>query len=199
MNRPPLARLKLPVALVLAALLLVASAVWWTHDQANEARTALQQQLAARDASRLQLERSREQQALITTHLADYQALARRGFVGAENRLAWIEAAQLAQRDVGLPGLEYRLAPRTPSPPALAQGLPLGETAMTLTLPLLVETDLIRFLGALKQHAPGIHRVKGCGLSRLDNTSFEAANQPRLQAECELLWFTVTPTQAASP
>ena len=114
-----------------------------------------------------------------------------RGFVGAEDRLAWIEAVQLANRDAGLYGLTYRLMPRTASPATLAQGLPLGQTRMVLTLPLLVETDLTRFLDALKTRAPGVYRVQGCRLSRLDNASFEAANHPHLQAECDLLWFTV--------
>jgi len=54
-----------------------------------------------------------------------------------------------------------------------------------------VETDLTRFLGALKARAPGVLRIQGCRLSRPDHASFEASSQPHLQAECDLLWFTV--------
>lgn len=193
MKLPPFATLKLSLFLVLAALLLASGGALWSRGEAMDAKAALQQQHAALDAARQRLDRSRHQQQLITTHLADYQALAARGFVGAEDRLAWIEAAQLANRDAGLSGLDYRLAPRTASAPALAQGLPLGQTTMTLALPLLVEADLIRFLDALKARAPGVHRVQGCRLSRRGNAPFEPVNQPRLQAECELLWFTVAP------
>lgn len=193
MTRPPFAVLKLSLVLVLAALLLAGSGVLWSRQQALDAQAARLQQQAALNTAQQQLDRSRQQQRLIDTHLADYQALAGRGFVGAEDRLAWIEAVQLASREVGLAGLEYRLIPRTATDPALAQGLPLGQTAMSLTLPLLVETDLPRFLAALKARAPGIFRVHGCRLSRLGSASFEAVNQPRLQAECELLWFTVAP------
>lgn len=193
MTRPPFAVLKLSLVLVLAALLLAGSGVLWSRQQALDAQAARLQQQAALNTARQQLDRSRQQQRLIDTHLADYQALAGRGFVGAEDRLAWIEAVQLANREAGLAGLEYRLIPRAASDPALAQGLPLGQTAMSLTLPLLVETDLPRFLAALRTRAPGIYRVHGCRLSRLGSASFEAVNQPRLQAECELLWFTVAP------
>lgn len=193
MTHPPFAVLKLPLLLVLAALLLAGGGVLWGRHQAQDAGTALQQQQSALNRARQQLDHSRQQQQLIATYLADYQALAARGFVGAEDRLAWIEAAQLAIRDSGLYGLDYRLMPRTTSPAALAQGLPLGQTSMTLTLPLLVETDLVRFLAALKARAPGVYRVQGCRLTRLNNTPFEAVNRPQLQAECELLWFTVAP------
>ncbi|MBU1222540.1 MAG: hypothetical protein KKA22_05220 [Gammaproteobacteria bacterium] len=193
MTRPPFPVLKLSLILVLAALLLAGVGVLWSRQQALDAQAARLQQQAALNAAQQQLDRSRQQQRLIDTHLADYQALAGRGFVGAEDRLAWIEAVQLASREVGLAGLEYRLTPRAASGPELAQGLPLGQTAMFLTMPLLVETDLPRFLAALKTRAPGVYRVHGCRLSRLGGTSFEAVNLPRLQAECELLWFTVAP------
>jgi type II secretory pathway pseudopilin PulG len=194
MTYPPFAVLKLPVLLVLAALLLAGGGILWGRSQAIDAGAALQQQQSALNQARQQLDHSRQQQQLIATHLADYQALVARGFVGAEDRLAWIEAAQLANRDSGLYGLDYRLLPRTAAPASLAQDLPLGQTSMTLTLPLLVETDLARFLAALKARAPGVYRVQGCSLSRLTGAqAFEAANRPQLQAECELLWFTVAP------
>lgn len=197
MTRPPLAVLKLPLLLLLAALLLAVSGLLWGQRQAKEAGDALQHQQAALNQARQQLDRSRQQQQLIATHLADYQAVVARGFVGTEDRLAWIEAVQLANRDAGLYGLTYRLMPRTASSSALAQGLPLGQTSMALTLPLLVETDLTRFLDALKARAPGVYRVQGCRLSRLDNAAFTATDHPHLQAECDLLWFTVaTATKA---
>ena len=191
MRHPPFAVLKLSILLVLVSLALATVGAQWSRSQAQDAAMALQQQNSALNAARHQLERSRQQQQLFATHLADYQALVARGFVGTEDRLAWIEAAQHANRDAGLYGLDYRLAPRTAALPALAQGLSLGQTTMTLTMPLLVETDLARFLAALKARAPGLYRVQGCRLSRLGNTRFEAVNKPHLQAECELLWFTV--------
>ena len=192
MTRPPFAVLKLPLLLLLAALLLAAGGILWGQRQAKEADTTLQHQQIALNQARQQLDHSRQQQHLIATHLADYQALVARGFLGAEDRLAWIEAVQLANRDAGLYGLNYRLMPRTASPSALAQGLPLGQTSMTLTFPLLVETDLARFLDALRMRAPGVYRVQDCRLSRPDHAPFKVTNIPHLQAECNLLWFTVT-------
>lgn len=198
MNRPPFASLKLSFSLVLAAVLLASGATLWSRSQSHDAEARLQQQNSALNAAQQQLDRSQQQQHLIATHLAAYQALVARGFVGAEDRLAWIEAAQRANHDAGLYGLNYHLAPRTASLPALAQGLPLGQTTMTLTMPLLVETDLPRFLAALKTRAPGIYHVQNCHLSRLSDAVFNATSTPQLQAECELLWFTVSGKTEAS-
>ena len=198
MTRPPFAVLKLPLLLVLMALLLAGGGIWWGRSQAENSAAALQQQQTALNQARQQLDRSRQQQQLIAAHLADYQALVARGFVGEEDRLAWVEAVQLANRDAGLYGLDYRLMPRTASPSTLAPGLPLGQTSMTLTMPLLVETALTRFLDALKKRAPGVYRVQGCRLARPDNAPFEAVNRPHLQAECELLWFTVATANGAT-
>lgn len=191
MKRPPLPALKLPLLLLLTALLLAMAGFWWSHGLAHESELALQQQHDALSRSRQQLDHSRQQQQLITTHLTAYRALAARGFIGAEDRLAWIEAAQHANRDAGLYGLDYRLTPRTPSQPALAQDLPLGQTVMTLTLPLLLETDLTRFLTALKARAPGVFRVQECRMSRMSDAPPDARSSPQLRAECDLLWFTV--------
>lgn len=193
MTRPPLAALKLSLLLVLLALALAGVGVVWSQTAARDAQAARTQQQAARNAAQQALDRSRDQQRLIETHLDAYQALAVRGFVGAEDRLAWIEAVQLANRAVGLSGLEYRFSPRAPADHGLAHGLPLGQTTMALTMPLLIETDLPRFLAALRARAPGIYRVRSCRLSRPGREAFEAVNLPRLQAECELRWYTVAP------
>lgn len=191
MKRPPFAVLKLSLLLVLVSFVLAAGGTFWSWNQAQDAAAELQQEDTALNAARQQLDRSRQQQQLIATHLNDYQALEGRGFVGPEDRLAWIEAAQNANRDAGLYGLDYRLTPRMASPPALAQGLALGQTNMILIFPVLVETDIPRFLAALKARAPGVVRVQGCSLSMQGAPAFEAINQPRMQAECELQWYTV--------
>lgn len=199
MNRPPLAVLKLSLLLLLVALLLAVAGVLWSRALSHEAYAALERQRSSLNGANQTLERSRQQQQLIATHLGAYQALTARGFVGPEDRLAWIEAAQLASRDAGLYGLDYRLTPRTDAPPALAQSLPLGQTAMILTVPILVETDLARYLAALKARAPGVVRVHACHLSLVDNAPFQAINQPKLQAECELHWYTVAEKTGKTP
>ena len=197
--RPPWHAIKIPLLLLLAALLLSGAGVWWSSDLLAEAHGLMQQQAQASRAARQKLQRSNVEKQLIQQHLGGYRALVTRGFIGEENRLAWLEAVQQANRDAQLYGLDYSLEPRAPSPATLASGLPLGQTVMKLRMPMLLEDDLPRFLGALQQRAPGVFRVRSCQLARTTDAAPEALNRPGLEAECELLWFTVADKGGTAP
>ena len=191
MTRPPFASIKASMLLLLAAVSLAVVGIVWSRQQDTEARADLQRQQAALATSRAQQAQGQKEAQLIAQHLDAYRALIAQGFVGEENRLAWIEAVQLANRDTRLYGLTYTLSPRTAAPPALASGLPLKQTRMVVKMPVLVETDLPRFLDALRARAPGVFRTDRCQLSRTSDAPPQAVNHPELDAECELLWFTV--------
>ena len=191
MTRPPIESLKTSILLLLVAGSLAAAGIFWSHKLNTEARTALQHQQAALDAAHARQRQGQTEARLIAQHIDAYHALIARGFIGEENRLAWIEAAQLANQDARLYGLTYTLSPREAAPATLASGLPLKQTRMKVNMPLLVETDLQRFFDALHARAPGIFRVSQCGLSRITDAPPQPVNRPELDAECELLWFTV--------
>jgi hypothetical protein len=192
MTRPPIATLKTSIMLLFIAVLLAAAGVFWSHGRDTQARTTLQNQQAALDAARARQQQGETEARLIAQHLDAYHALVARGVVGEESRLAWIEAVQLANRDARLYGLTYTLSPRTAAPAALAEGLPLKQTRMVVKMPLLVETDLPRFLDALQVRATGLFRVNRCRVARITDVPPQPVNRPELDAECELLWFTVT-------
>lgn len=192
MIRPPISALKTSITLLLVAVSLTAAGVFWSHSRDAQARAVLQDQQAALDAARARQQQGETEARLIAQHLDAYDALGARGFVGEESRLAWIEAVQLANRDARLYGLTYTLSPRTAAPAALAGGLPLKQTRMVVKMPLLVETDLPRFLDALHLRASGLFRVSQCRLAHITDVPPQPVNRPELDAECELLWFTVT-------
>lgn len=191
MTPPPLASLKASMVLLLAAALVSAAGIFWSSRHSAEAEIALRARQLELDAARARQRQSQTEARLIEQHLDAYDALIARGFVGDENRLAWIEAAQLANREAGLYGLSYTLSPRAAAPAGLAGGLPLNQTRMVVKMPLLVETDLPRFISALRDRAPGVFRVERCRLSRPTDAPPQPVNDPELDAECELLWFTV--------
>jgi len=191
MTRPPIASLKSTILLLLATALLSAAGIFWSHQQDAEARADLQLQQLALNAAQARQQQDQTEARLIAQHLDAYHALIARGFVGAENRLAWIEAVHLANQEARLYGLTYTLSPRTAAPATLAGGLPLKQTRMVVKMPLLVETDLPRFLDALRARAPGLVRVSSCRLTRITDAPPQPVNRPELNVECELLWFTV--------
>jgi hypothetical protein len=188
---PPIASLKASIALLLAALTLAAAGVFWSYRYDVAANAAVHAQQAVLDSAHTRQQQGQTEARLIAQHLGAYRTLTARGFIGEENRLAWIEAVQLANGDAHLYGLTYTLSPRTAAPADLANGLPLNQTRMTVKMPLLVETDLPHFLDALRARTPGIFRVERCRLSRSADTPPQPVNRPELDAECELLWFTV--------
>ncbi|MGK2953648.1 MAG: hypothetical protein ACSLEZ_14865 [Thiobacillus sp.] len=191
MTRPPIASLKTSILLLLAASLLSAAGIFWSHQQDAAARADLQLQQTALIAAHARQQQGQTEAHLIAQYIDAYRALIARGFVGAENRLAWIEAVHLANQEARLYGLTYTLSPRTAAPATLAGGLPLKQSRMVIKMPLLVETDLPRFLDALRARAPGLVRVGSCRLSRSTEAPPQPVNRPELDAECELLWFTV--------
>lgn len=191
MNRPPIESIRTSIVLLLVAVSMAAAGIVWSHQQQSGARAELQRQQTALNAAHARQQQGRTEARLIEQHLDAYRALIARGFVGEENRLAWIEAVQLANQDARLYGLTYILSPRETAPPALANGLPLKQTRMRVNMPLLVETDLPRFLDALQARRSGIFRVSQCSLSRVTDAPPQPVNRPELDAECELLWFTV--------
>ena len=191
MTPPPIAALKTPILLLLGAVLFAATGIFWSYGHDADARAARQQQHAALDAARKRHQQSQTEARLIAQHLDAYRALIAGGFVGDENRLDWIEAVHLANRDTRLYGLTYALSPRADAPAGLSGGLPLKQTRMVVRMPLLVETDLPRFLDALHARAPGIVRANRCRLARITDGPPQPVNRPELDAECELLWFTV--------
>lgn len=191
MIRPPITSLKTPILLLLVAVSMSAAGIFWSHRQDTELRVDLQGQQKALDAARARAQQGQREARQIAQHLDAYHAMIARGFVGEENRLAWIEAVHLANQDARLYGLTYTLSPRTAAPASLAGGLPLKQTRMVLKMPMLVETDLPHFLDALRTRAPGLFRVSRCRLSRITDAAPQPVNRPELDAECELLWFTV--------
>ena len=195
MSAIPWAALKSSSVILLVVMLITGTGVWWSANTLKQAEAARVQQNQASDAARQKLQRSNTEKQLIEQYRDAYQALIARDFVGAENRLAWLEAVQQANRDAHLYGLDYSLEPRSmASLPGM--GVPLGQTVMRIRMPMLVEDDLAIFLSALQQRSASIFRVRSCQIVRAGDSAPQAINKPELETECELLWFTITAKDA---
>ena len=114
MSTLPWHAIKIPLLLLVVIMLLTATGVWWSSGKLLKAEAAREQQTQANKAAQQKLERSKTERQLIQQYRGAYQALVARGFIGAENRLAWLEAVQQANRDAQLYGLDYSLEPRAP-------------------------------------------------------------------------------------
>jgi hypothetical protein len=184
--------LRAPLLMLAAAAGLAALLTHLSGKQFDRATAAQQREQTRLDETRVQLARARGAQELAGRYQAPYLELVRQGFVGANARLAWLDALSAAQRESGIARLDYQLAAQTPVAEATTQAVRLTRSEMKVRLELLHEGELLRFLERLKLHAHGRYHVGECALARVARHA-QPINQPTLAAECLILWFAVEP------
>lgn len=187
--------LRRPLGVLAAVIASGALVLYYTGAALERAqRAAAQQQNQLREA-RIQLNKSGEEKATIVRYLGQYQYLQQLGFVGDEQRINWLDGLRLANRETRLFGVDYQIGAQQPYPYAaeLNPGpLTLHQSVMKVTLKLLHEDDLMRFLGTLARLGAGVFAVNQCVLERVDPGD-DLRNQPNVRAECELAWITLRP------
>lgn len=176
-----------------AALLLslaIAAGAWHFMQQAA-AETRLAEEAAARIHNETQRLQNEEQD--MRSKIAEYQAIAARGIIGAERRLDWVELMRNIQRERKLLGLEYEIQPQMPlSKLVLAGGGHVFmNSAMGVAIPLLHEEDLLHFFSDLQEQAPAFTRLRACRIKRNIGGSNETGLPPQLMAECQIDWITL--------
>ncbi|OBV38276.1 hypothetical protein [Janthinobacterium psychrotolerans] len=120
-----------------------------------------------------------------------FRALQRRGLIGEENRLAWIDAIRLIQQQRHLLPLSYEINAqqvlKVPLPLTMGQ-YQLRGSKMQLHMDLLHEMDLLNFFDDLRQS--GYFAVQDCALKR-GGAAASAGQTASLSADCTLLWLTL--------
>lgn len=128
----------------------------------------------------------------IVKFLPEYRRLMKRGFIGEEQRIDWID-------DLRAIGLHYKLFPITYAIGTQQDYHPgflpdtghfrLHRSAMKFTLPLLHEQDLLTLLQALPAENNPPLMLRDCTIIRAAESREKLA--PRLAADCELDWLTI--------
>ena len=187
-----------PALVLVIAAALTLMAIWYAEglvESRQQLRDTAQRQLA--DARQKHANAGAEK-ALITRYLAPYSALQDAGFVGGEQRINWVDSLRTANRTAGLFGVNYDIGQQEAYPLARDLGagdLPLKQSPMKLTLPLLHEGDLMAFFRSLAAQRAGMFMLNGCSIRRTGIVP-PSGTQANLTAECEVAWITVDDTQA---
>jgi type II secretory pathway pseudopilin PulG len=180
-------------SLIVLAVSVGVAATLWTVSSGQETKIQLEKDRVefALNAARARLLKTGSERHVIEDNLAEWQSLERRGFTNGNQRLAWLEAVTNANRNNQLYGLEYTLAAPIPASAASHGGLPLMQTTIHIKMPILTEDDLVHFLNSVKSHPAGLMRPKSCTITRTGPLPPALVNQPGLDAECDLLWYTL--------
>lgn len=179
------------ICALLALAILTLSNMFWQEMQAEyqthytRFREVSAQYLAVDDEERI-----------IAEQYPKFIELYRRGVIGDEHRLSWIEALKSAGTQLGLPQVEYVIdAQRIYAPdfPLTTGTFNLNASDMELTLGLVHEEDLVRLFDALDRTAEGLFTVEACTLNRQGSPQMVSGVQATIRAECKLRWFTLEP------
>lgn len=164
-------------------------------ERKNEAQTA---RAAAGEEHRefeSKLERMHDDEGTIRQSFALSGALQRRGVIGEEQRLDWIELLRDIRNKHRI-DLQYELAPQRELESDAGATFAFYASTMKLQLQLLHEEDLIRVLDDLRNEASALVLVRECTISRVRASDGEQSDRragPRanLQADCRIDWVTI--------
>lgn len=190
-----------PLAVLAIIVAVGVAAAWYSNRAVKKADAELATARAQYNEAHERVTRSGEEYNTIVTYTPQYRELERRGLVGEEQRLSWVDALRTANADTQLYGVDFEVGPQQPYAYAAelnAGSLSMQQSLMKLRFGLLYEDDLLRFFRRLAEENVGMFSVNQCNLQRLGPVDpFQPSNQPMLKAECELAWITIPPPAPA--
>ena len=193
--------LRLPLAVLCAALLAAGAAGYYTHTLVEQARVALARQKSDLQAAQTRMRQSGDERDTIAKYVDRYRELERLGFAGEEQRINWLDALRAANSSTGLFGISYQIGVQHAYPHAAEMdtgGMSLYESIMELDMNLLHEGDLIRFLDALRAQRVGLFQIRDCSMTRSERSD-TLCNQSYISAKCNLAWLTARPGNPPPP
>lgn len=133
---------------------------------------------------------------LIDRYHERYRQFHEQGFVGIESRLDWVEALRASTANLTLPSLSYAIAPQLDVAAPVRSSLAVDDIAvhmsrLDLDMGLVHEFDLLRFVDALQNQAPGLMRVERCSMKWQREPGAPAAADANIAANCGLEIFSI--------
>lgn len=186
--------MKMPVLALAIALAASFAMVAFSSDQRSQSEKQYRDHVAALQEARTRYQRSGEERETVMHYVQAYRQLEKIGFVGAEQRLNWVESLRAANAQAGLFGVDYQLSAQEPFP-YVAKDNPVADrvkhSRMRLSFGVLHEGDLTRLFRALFAQQPGLFTLNSCSLDRAGRQGAPLPRQANLSAECELSWLTI--------
>lgn len=193
--------MKLPaIALAIAAAASIAM-LWFSSNQHTRSEGLYRDQLAALQEAKTRYQRSGEERETVMHYVQAYRQLEKIGFIGAEQRLNWVESLREANAQAGLFGVDYQMTAQQPYP-YVAKDNPISDrikqSQMTLAFGVLHEGDVMKLFRTLSAREPGLYSITGCSLDRAGRQGAPQPRQANLTARCELSWVTIVPKDEKS-
>lgn len=203
MKLPPKSgpRLVVPGAIGLALVGIGLAATLATQQLLERARAAERAAATERQAAQNRLARATDEEREIREQLVNYRELRKRGLIGEEQRVEWVDRIAAIKAARKLLDLKYFIEPQRPADyPGLAGGgdVEVLVSPMRLELTMLHEEDLTRFLADLRAGVTSHVIVRSCTVQRAERAVNDQPLAPRLRAECSLDLVTIRDKKAKS-
>jgi hypothetical protein len=192
------------LALPLAAAVVLLGAGLALIVSSGATRAGAQRQLTQAQDERKQnterLARIAEEEREVSEKLDVYKQLKRLNILGEERRLEWADAITRIRTERELLDLSYRVERQKllKSLPGKPGSIDFYASTMNVSLDLLHEEDLLRFLGDLRNSGNAYFVVKACNVQRTGQAATGTTITPRLRAQCEIDLVTVVDRGAKS-
>jgi len=191
-----LGAMKMPLLALAIAVAASVAMVSFSSSLHSASEKQYRDQMTGLQEAHTRFQRSGEERETVMHYLQAYRQLETAGFVGAEQRLNWVEGLRVASVQAGLLGVDYQLTAQEPFP-YVAKDNPVGDrvkhSRMRLSFGVLHEGDLMRLFHALSAQQPGLFALNSCSLDRAGRRGAPIPRQANLTAECELSWVTIDP------
>ena len=196
-DRKDLKPIRLPAAVLVASVIFSALLIDYAEGKysvvADQVRIA---RVSANEAKR-RYQDSDIEKAMISQYLPEYRELQKRGFIGSENRLKWIDALRTVDRTLGNFGVQYQLSAQgTYKGPLSNEPVAdrLRQSTMDIRFGVIHEGHFLAFVEALEAQQAGTYSLRSCALEPVHGDK----PQPRtrnLSANCQIDWITMQPPE----
>jgi hypothetical protein len=189
-----LGAMKMPMLALAIAVTASFVIVALSSSHLSQSEMQYRDQLSALKEARTRYQRSGQERETVMHYLQAYRQLEKTGFIGAEQRLNWVESLRVANAKAGLFGVDYQLTAQEPFP-YVTKDNPVSDrvrhSRMRLSFGVLHEGDLMRLFQALSAQQPGLFALNSCSLDRAGRQGAPVPRRANLTVECELSWLTI--------
>lgn len=195
LGRRDIKKLALPVAACLALLLAAAACYFFADGYLQDTRQLGTAAAAQRAEVQTKLASANEEEREIEANLQQYQALAARGIIGADNRLDWIDTLTAIKNERRLFDIGYSIQPQKELDyPGFSPGgsVKFMMSRVKISIQLLHEEDLLSFIDDLSRRGKPYLSVRSCDVRREDRSTGGVTLAPRLQADCVFDLITIS-------
>ncbi|MCZ4306467.1 hypothetical protein O4G98_17150 [Zoogloeaceae bacterium G21618-S1] len=182
--------LRWPLLLAVTLIALGGAALWYAQTAAQLAARAHELAQQQHSLANRQFLQARSDEHSVRDTLARYETLARRGLIGPEHRLDWVEMLDATRRQLGIDVISYEILPQRKLDKDAQGALTWMESRMRLTL-------RVRHAGVLLGLLDQLHRVDNALVLPLSCDISRRADSTDLDGACEVRWLTLSPESPA--